>query len=127
MNSSFKKDIFRIDFAPLLENALVAQLDRVSASEAEGCGFDPRRARQNKHHLQGWFFNSFGGARTHNWVRSGKLVSAILRSANLTTRKVPVWRSQIGISTPAERAKKQTARLFSPLVILSRKAGNPVA
>lgn len=27
-------------------NALVAQLDRVSASEAEGRGFDSRRARQ---------------------------------------------------------------------------------
>ena len=26
--------------------ARVAQLDRVSASEAEGCGFDPRRAHQ---------------------------------------------------------------------------------
>ena len=25
--------------------ALVAQLDRASASEAEGCGFDPRRAQ----------------------------------------------------------------------------------
>ena len=30
--------------------ARVAQLDRVSASEAEGCGFDPRRA----HHLCTW-------------------------------------------------------------------------
>ena len=55
MNSSFKKDIFRIDFAPLLENALVAQPDRVSASEAEGCGFDPRRARQKTNRPQGWF------------------------------------------------------------------------
>lgn len=26
----------------------VAQLDRVSASDAEGCGFDPRRIRHKK-------------------------------------------------------------------------------
>ena len=32
----------------VIQNALVAQLDRVSASEAEGRGFESRRARQLK-------------------------------------------------------------------------------
>ena len=32
--------------APLFRAAPVAQLDRASASGAEGCGFDPRRARR---------------------------------------------------------------------------------
>ena len=32
--------------AAVLRCARVAQLDRASASEAEGCGFDPRRAHQ---------------------------------------------------------------------------------
>ena len=34
----------------------VAQLDRVSASDAEGCGFDPRRIRHKKSCLFGGFF-----------------------------------------------------------------------
>ena len=34
----------------------VAQLDRVSASDAEGCGFDPRRIRHKKSCLYGGFF-----------------------------------------------------------------------
>ena len=32
--------------APARHRARVAQLDRASASGAEGCGFDPRRAHQ---------------------------------------------------------------------------------
>ncbi len=35
-----------MNFLPHSNNALVAQLDRVSVSEAEGRGFDSRRARQ---------------------------------------------------------------------------------
>ena len=34
----------------------VAQLDRVSASDAEGCGFDPRRIRHKKSRHKGGFF-----------------------------------------------------------------------
>jgi hypothetical protein len=36
-----RKSVYRLTFS----HAPVAQLDRASASEAEGCGFDPRRAQ----------------------------------------------------------------------------------
>ena len=37
------------------ENVSVAQSDRVSASDAEGCEFEPRRIRHKKT-TEGWFF-----------------------------------------------------------------------
>ena len=37
------------------DNALVAQMDRVSVSEAEGRGFDSRRARQIQAYGHGFF------------------------------------------------------------------------
>ena len=37
------------------EYALVAQLDSVSASDAEGCGFDPRRVHHEKSPITGFF------------------------------------------------------------------------
>ena len=37
------------------EYALVAQLDSVSASDAEGCGFDPRRVHHAKSPFMGLF------------------------------------------------------------------------
>ena len=40
----------------ILVYALVAQLDSVSASDAEGCGFDPRRVHQQKKPPCGAFF-----------------------------------------------------------------------
>ena len=41
------------------EYALVAQLDSVSASDAEGCGFDPRRVHHEKSPIAGFFSWSF--------------------------------------------------------------------
>ena len=37
-------------------NVSVAQLDRVSASDAEGCGFNPRRIRHKRIPVCGDFF-----------------------------------------------------------------------
>ena len=39
----------------LIFYALVAQLDSVSASDAEGCGFDPRRVHHKKSPIAGFF------------------------------------------------------------------------
>ena len=46
----------------LYHHALVAQLDSVSASDAEGCGFDPRRVHQSPL-LRGLLHSA--GVRTH--------------------------------------------------------------
>ena len=40
----------------LIFYALVAQLDSVSASDAEGCGFDPRRVHHKKSPIAGFFY-----------------------------------------------------------------------
>jgi hypothetical protein len=42
--SKFKRGSIRYKIVYLQQFARVAQLDRASVSEAEGCGFDPRRA-----------------------------------------------------------------------------------
>ncbi len=49
----------------ILVYALVAQLDSVSASDAEGCGFDPRRVHQQKKPPVGLFLLVCPAASTH--------------------------------------------------------------
>ncbi len=46
---SCKKFVVLLQYIIINEYALVAQLDRASASDAEGYGFDPRRVRHDSH------------------------------------------------------------------------------
>ena len=49
-NDSSQLDTAKVGAVQIINfksSARVAQLDRVSASEAEGCGFDPRRAHHS--------------------------------------------------------------------------------
>ena len=57
----FPFDVFlRISETLEFPKAPVAQLDRVTASEAVGCGFDPRRVQSLSHRLSARYVRAFG-------------------------------------------------------------------
>ena len=63
--------------------APVAQLDRVLASDAKGCWFDPRRVRHKKNPYQGIFFmaNPEGREATRVGLNTSESETEVSRSA----------------------------------------------